>query len=42
MPLNNCKVELKLKWITYYVLSTAGADNDDAKYNNILFAINNT
>ena len=27
MPLINCKVELKLKWTKYCVLSAAGADN---------------
>ena len=29
MPLINCKVELKLKWTKYGVLSAAGADNTD-------------
>ena len=29
MPLINCKVELKLKWTKYCVLSAAGNDNDN-------------
>ena len=37
MPLINCKVELKLKWINYCVLSPADADN--AKANNVIFTI---
>ena len=28
MPLINCKVDLKLKWTNYCILSTAGHDND--------------
>ena len=28
MPLNNSKVELKLKWIKYFVLSAAGNANN--------------
>ena len=44
MPLINCKVELKLKWTEYCVLSAAGADNvngsDDD--NNIIFTIKDT
>ena len=35
MPLINCKVELKLKWTKYGVLSAAGADNTDTDSNNI-------
>ena len=27
MPFINCKIELKLKWKKYCVLSTVGADN---------------
>ena len=41
MPLN-CKVELKLKWTKYCVLSVEGADNDDAYPNNIIFTIKET
>ena len=29
MPLINCKIELKLKWTKYCVLSAAGNDNDN-------------
>ena len=29
MPLINCKVELKLKWTNYFVVSAIGNDNDD-------------
>ena len=29
MPLINCKVELKLKWTKYCVLSVAGNENDN-------------
>ena len=35
MPLINCKIELKLKWTKYCVLSAAGNDdngNDDDNY----------
>ena len=39
MPLINCKVELKLKWTKYCVLSAVGAGNTDANPNNIIFAI---
>ena len=42
MPLIKCKVELKLKWTKYCVLTAAGADNNDANYNNIIFTIKNT
>ena len=30
MPLINCKVELKLKWTKYCVLSAASHDNTNA------------
>ena len=33
MSLINCKVELKLKWRKYCVLSPAGADNVNGKFN---------
>ena len=36
-PLLNCKIELKLKWTKYCVLSAA--DNDNDKDNNIVFDI---
>ena len=46
MPLINCKVELKLKWTKYCVLSVAGADNVNVNGNvnenvngNIIFTI---
>ena len=45
MPLINCKVKLKLKWTKYCVLPVAGNENninEDAKANNIIFAINDT
>ena len=41
MPLINCKVELKLKWTKYYVLSKAGnedqSDNDNNDNANKIF-----
>ena len=42
MPLKNCKVELKLKWTEHFVLCAAGADNDNANPNNIIFSIKDT
>ena len=39
MPLVNCKVELKLEWKKYGVLSAAGADNADTDSDNINFTI---
>ena len=42
MPLINCKVELKLKWKKYCVLSAAGNDNTNANPNNIIFTIKDT
>ena len=41
MPLIHYKVELKLKWTKYCVLSAAGGDNADANPN-ILFTIKDT
>ena len=40
----NFKVELKLKWTNYYVLSAVGADNvnDNVNGNNIIFTIKDT
>ena len=35
----NCKVELKLKWTKYCVLSEAGGDNDDVNSKNIILTI---
>ena len=42
MQLINCKIELKLKWPSYCVLSVAGADNANDKSNNISFTIKDT
>ena len=42
MPLINCKVELKLKWTKYCVLSAKGNDNDNDNANNIFFALTDT
>ena len=42
MLLINCKVEWKLKWINYCILSAAGADNYDTDSNDIIFAIEDT
>ena len=42
MPLINCKVELKLKWTKYCVLSAVGAGNTDGNPNNIIFTIKDT
>ena len=42
MLLINCKVELKPLWAKYCVLATAGFDNDNADYNNIIFTIKDT
>ena len=47
MPLINCKVELKLKWTKYCVLSEAGNDivndnDNDDDGNNIIFTIKET
>ena len=42
MLLINCKVELKLKWTKYFILSAAGANNVNANSNNISFTIKST
>ena len=42
MPLINCKVELKLRWIEHCVLAAAGVENDNANSNNIIFTIKET
>ena len=38
----NCKIELKIKCTKYWVLSAAGANNDNANSDNIVFTINDT
>ena len=44
IPLINCKVEVKLRWTKYCVLSLAGTDNpiDNDINNNIIFTIQDT
>ena len=43
MPLFNCKVELKIKWTKYCVLSAGGADNVNGNANDIIiFTIKDT
>ena len=43
MPLINCKVEIKLRWTKYCVLSVVGADNtNDNDSDNIIFTIKDT
>ena len=44
MILNNCKVELKLKWTKYCVLSAAGNENvnNNNNANDIIFTIKGT
>ena len=42
IPLNNCKVELKLKWSNYYGLSAAGNDKANSNDDNIVFTIKET
>ena len=42
MPLINCKIELKLEWTKYCVLSSARNDNTNANPNNIIFTIKDT
>ena len=41
-PLINCKVELKLKWTKYCVLSAAGNENDNDRDDKIIFTIKDT
>ena len=42
MPLVNCKIELKLKWAKYCLLSAAGTgDINNIDSNNIVFTIRN-
>ena len=42
MSLINCKLELKLKWTKYCILTAASADNADANSNNFIFSIKDT
>ena len=42
MPIINCKVELKLKWTKYCVLSANSIDKNDASFNNTNFTIKDT
>ena len=42
MPLINYKVKLILKYTKYFVLTAAGADNNDASSNNTIFTIKDT
>ena len=44
MPLINCKVELKLTWTKYCVLSVAGIDNVNSndEDNNNIFTVKDT
>ena len=42
MVLLNCKVELKFKWIKYYVLALTDADNANADSNDTIFSIKDT
>ena len=42
MPLINYKVELKLKWTKYCVLSANCIDKNDASFNNTNFTIKDT
>ena len=43
LPLINCKVELKLKWAKYCIVSAAGADNtNNIDFNNIILTIKDT
>ena len=39
IPLVNCKIELKLKWTNYCVLSAVGTDHENDRDNNIIFTI---
>ena len=41
MPLINCRVELKLKWLKHCALAICGND-DDSHSNNIILAIEDT
>ena len=40
MPLSNCKVDLKLNWTKYCVLSANGSDNNDNNsVNSVIFTV---
>ena len=42
MQLINCKIEIKLKWAKYCVLSAGGNDNDNNRDDKIIFTIKDT
>ena len=42
MPLINCKIELKRRWIKHSVLSSAGVENDAVNSDNINVTIKDT
>ena len=46
MPLNICKVQLKVKWIKQFLLAAAGVDNGNANSSNnnniIIFTMKDT
>ena len=42
VPLINCTIELKIRWMKHCVLASAGTENDDANSNNIIFTIKDT
>ena len=42
MPLINCRVDLKLRWVSHCVLASAGVENNNADSNNITFTIKDT
>ena len=42
MPLTNCKVELKLRWMKHCVLAEAGIENDNVNSNDTVFTIKDT
>ena len=42
MPLINCKVELKLKWIRHCVLASTDNYNTNSNCDNIIFTVKET
>ena len=42
IPLINCKVELKLRWTKYCVLSVAGIDNVNSNDEDNIFTVKDT
>ena len=42
MPLINCNVNLKLKWVKHCVLASSGTENVDGNSNNIILTIKDT